>query len=739
MTGMKKTLIAALLAALLLSIFSIVYADSADDFFVEVVGNCWSKNVSMGGSALYTPYLKLNIKNQQDYSESRVVVKVVFYDESEKSLWSDETDYLVSSGDDPLKSGYSKTAFIRSSVGYRSQISASSLPFVKAEVYINDDYYGFIDINRSYSESVVTGKLQTTDNSSDTSATEFATSDPYGVKVVAAYWAANTGYTGQTLYTPYLKVKVTNQQSFAASDITVKVIFTDDSEKSVWDDETSYLISYSDTPLKTGYNKTAYIRAGVGYKKQISTSYLPDISAEVYVNDEYYGKVIINKSYSETTLNTVLKKSAAAASESSTPVDSDTPYLVTVIGNCWAANQGMYGSSTLYVPYLKLNVLNQSGTPLKRSSLKVVFYNEKEKIVWSDESDYLVSSSDSPVQHGYSKTAFIKSSVGYRSQISVTSLPEITAEVYLDDEYIGTVKINNTYSETRLNDKLTKVEKTQEDASASDTTDPFEVYVTTNCWAANTGTTTLYTPYLKLKVINQQGVPATSIKTQVVFYNDAEKDIWSDETDHLLSSSDTPLKHGYGKVSYVRSSVGYRSQISVSSLPSVTAEIYVNDELYGSVKINNTYNETTISQKMTRVAASTSDTITSHDTDGCDFGIEYLSNCWTSSTGLNGTTLYVPYLKLRVTNQQPSAEDNIVVHVVFTQESDKTVWSDEKDYLISYGDTALRPGYSKTAFIRSSVGYRSQISVSSLPTITASIYINDELYDTVTINREYGN
>jgi len=510
-----------LLMTMVLSLGSTALASPSEEFAVEVVCNCWSRNTSMGGSSLYTPYLKLNVTNQKTSSVSRVVLKVVFYDEAKKSLWSDETEYLVSSSDDPLKSGYKKTAYVRSSVGYRSQPSVSSLPSVTADVYINDQYYGSIAVNCSYSETSVSQKLTKNTTSGSSTTTEFDTDDPFGVKVTAAYWTAYTGYTGQTLYVPYVKVQVTNQQSTPASKINVKVVFIDDKEKSVWDDEKDYLITSSDTPLKVGYNKTAYIRAAVGYTRQISTSSLPAVTAEVYVNDEYYGKVSIRKTYSEESLSIVLKKEKASTTESTVAVDQNNPYKVTVVANCWKANQGSFGGTTLYTPYLKLNVLNQSGEPLKRASLKVVFYNEKEKIVWSDESDSLVSSSDSPVQHGYSKTSFVWSSVGYRSQVSESSLPDLTAEIYLNDEYIGTVKINKTYTEKSLTDVVKKDTATQSSTTAQAGDEPFEVYVITNCWAANTGTTTLYTPYLKLKVMNTQGKPASKINMQVVFYDEA--------------------------------------------------------------------------------------------------------------------------------------------------------------------------------------------------------------------------
>ncbi len=734
---MKRVWLSVLIAIVLLCIVNVAFSKgSIDDYGVEIIANCWTMSTSMGGSSLIVPYLKVNVTNRQESAASKITVKVVFYNEAEKSMWSDETNYLVSSSDDPLKPGYNKTAFVKSSVGYRSKISEARLPDISAEVYINDIYYGQVSVHNTYSEKTVSLKLSGKDTSDTANDFKFATNDPYGVVVTASYWGANTGYTGQTLYVPYLKIQVTNQEQKASDRIVVKVLFMNESDNSVLDDETSYLVSYGDAALKTGYNKTAYIKAGVGYKKQISVSSLPKISAEIYINDDYYGKVYVNNTYSEETLNIVMTKSDEDESaNSNVKVNKDEPYQVTVIANCWTANKGMSG--TLYVPYLKLNVLNQSGESVNKMKLKVVYYNKSEKVVWSDESDYLVSSSDAPLKHGLSKTSFMKSSVGYRSQITETRLPELVAEVYLDDKLIGEVDIKRTYTETSISEPIKPA-----DSAVTETTaigdEPYKVFITTNCWSANTGSKTLYTPYLKIKVVNQQGEPASKINMKVVFYNATEKTVWSDETTYLVGYSDTPLRPGYGKVAYVRSSVGYRSKPSVSSLPGITAEVYINDELYGEVAINNTFDETSINVLLEKKALS----INSDERvngDGKAFKIQYTANCWASNTGLNGKTLYVPYLKINVTNQQETPADHVVIHVVFYNEAEKTVWSDETDYLIGFSDTALKSGFNKTAFIYSSVGYKTKPNTDNLPTITAQIFINDKLYDTVTIKNVLGN
>lgn len=737
----KITFFISAIIILLLTVSIAGASESLDDYKVEIIANCWTANTGLGGSTLYVPYVKVNVTNQKKDPVNKVTVKVVFCDETEKSIMSDETSYLVSSSDDPLKPEYSKVAFVKASVGYRSKLNESKLPSITADIYINDMFYGQVEIAKTYSEKVVSQVLTGAQNASENETPIFETNDPFGVVITASYWGANTGYTGQTLYVPYVKVKVTNQEEKAAEKIVVKAVFLNESDQSVLDDESDYLISYGDTPLKTGYNKTSYMRAGVGYKRQIPIENLPTVKAEIYINDDYYGKVEINNTYEEEVLNIALSKEInGSESDNSVAIDPENPYLVTVVGNCWTLESG-FGSS-LYVPYLKLNVLNQSGEPITKMKLKAVFYDEAEKVVWADESDYLVSSSDSPVRHGYSKTSFIKSSVGYRAKIDEKKLPKLTAEIYLDDKLVGETEINNTYVEAALSDQLKAKEKAAEDGDIeSANSDPFEVIITTNCWAANTGiSSTLYAPYLKIKVVNQQGKPADKATIKTVFYNVSEKTLWSDETSYLVSSSDTPLKNGYGKVAFVRASVGYKSKIPESKMPKITAEIYVNDELYGEVAINNTYDETPISVTLTKSQqAPDENTISQEGTDGRDYGIQYLSNCWTANKGLNGQTLYVPYLKINVTNQMNNPADRIVVHVVFTNENDKTVWSDEQDYLVSYGDTALKPGFNKTAFIHSSVGYKSKPTVSKLPSITAEIYINDELYDTVSIEKTLGN
>ncbi len=119
-----------------------------------------------------------------------------------------------------------------------------------------------------------------------------------------------------------------------------------------------------------------------------------------------------------------------------------------------------------------------------------------------------------------------------------------------------------------------------------------------------------------------------------------------------------------------------------------------------------------------------------------DFGLE-METSWSANVGMNGVILYTPYIKATVKNQRGNAASRITIDVVFYDETDKIVWDDETYYLVGSGDSALRDGYSKTAFIKSSVGYKSKILASNLPDITAEVSINGTLYETVAVNKVY--
>lgn len=52
---------------------------------------------------------------------------------------------------------------------------------------------------------------------------------------------------------------------------------------------------------------------------------------------------------------------------------------------------------------------------------------------------YVVGSSDSPLKPGYSKKAFVYSSVGYKTKLATT--PELTVDIYINGQLIETTTI----------------------------------------------------------------------------------------------------------------------------------------------------------------------------------------------------------------------------------------------------------------------------------------------------------
>lgn len=92
-------------------------------------------------------------------------------------------------------------------------------------------------------------------------------------------------------------------------------------------------------------------------------------------------------------------------------------------------------------------------------------------------------------------------------------------------------------------------------------------------------------------------------------------------------------------------------------------------------------------------------------------------------------TLYVPQLKFSAKNVGTKAADKIVVHCVFKNTETKEIWDEETEYVIGSSDSPLDPGYSKKAFVYSSVGY--ETPPSTIPHLDVDIYVNDVLLETI--------
>lgn len=120
---------------------------------------------------------------------------------------------------------------------------------------------------------------------------ELATGQPVlEISNLMSGWDYNSSWS-QTLYVPYLKFDVRNTGTGDANSITVRCVFTNNETKQIWDEETTYVVGSSDSPLKSGYSKKAFVYASVGYKSNIGIT--PELTVDIYINEQLVDTVVI--------------------------------------------------------------------------------------------------------------------------------------------------------------------------------------------------------------------------------------------------------------------------------------------------------------------------------------------------------------------------------------------------------------------------------------------------------------
>jgi hypothetical protein len=111
-------------------------------------------------------------------------------------------------------------------------------------------------------------------------------------------------------------------------------------------------------------------------------------------------------------------------------------------------------------------------------------------------------------------------------------------------------------------------------------------------WGVYTGSQ-LFTPQLTLKFKNIRDTPISeTLKIQVDFIDTSKDEVFGEDVHFLISSGDTPLQPSYTKTAYINSNVGYRRYFSsweLVSLPSITADVYINDKLYRKISVKKGY------------------------------------------------------------------------------------------------------------------------------------------------------
>ena len=262
------------------------YFKKDDGYRLYIVDNRW-----IFDDSLYVPYLKIATVKIDPDNNSTINIKVVFYESGKKKLWAEATDYDTN----PERwkvFGLIKASSFSSSQGYKNRIHSSALPKIYAEIFVNDKYYGEVSINCSYEEIQDESLLLKTSESGLDKTYIRKTQKPFYPIVTAKYWEKSN-----SLFVPYLKIDVINQTREPANLIYVYVIFYDVANRNLWSTSSSLLVSSGDTPLKQGFRKTAFLKAAVGYESRIDKELLASITAEIYINSEFYGTTIIDSDY----------------------------------------------------------------------------------------------------------------------------------------------------------------------------------------------------------------------------------------------------------------------------------------------------------------------------------------------------------------------------------------------------------------------------------------------------------
>ena len=99
----------------------------------------------------------------------------------------------------------------------------------------------------------------------------------------------------------------------------------------------------------------------------------------------------------------------------------------------------------------------------------------------------------------------------------------------------------------------------------------------------------LYQPMVIMKWKNISNEPVTErIEIEGVFIDNKKEEEWSKGSDYFQSSSGTPLQVGLSRQSSLQSSVGWTSYNAISG-SDVSCQIFINKQLYRTVKINNVH------------------------------------------------------------------------------------------------------------------------------------------------------
>lgn len=106
--------------------------------------------------------------------------------------------------------------------------------------------------------------------------------------------------------------------------------------------------------------------------------------------------------------------------------------------------------------------------------------------------------------------------------------------------------------------------------------------------------------------------------------------------------------------------------------------------------------------------------------------------------GSFGEQLLVPQLIIKFKNISNVDITELDVKTTFIKSEINEVFGEARAYVIGYGDSPLKPNYSKNAFLYCNVGYKNDMIAFSFPDFVADIYVNKHFYKQIIISKKYG-
>lgn len=229
---------------------------------------------SSEGSNKYLYILPFNLTNTSSNELSSLSVEVNFINEKDVII---DSGYLISY--ENIAPGKAQSTQKVSIDSHFTHISYSYSFNVNTGTY-SDTIKGTVVPNIQYSWDGTVRKNG-----------ELASGQPaFTIENLRSGWEMESSWS-KALYVPAVKFDIRNTGTGDADQITVRCLFTNSGTKEIWDEETTYVVGSSDTALKVGYSRKAFVYSSVGYKTEIIST--PELSVDIFINERLMDTIII--------------------------------------------------------------------------------------------------------------------------------------------------------------------------------------------------------------------------------------------------------------------------------------------------------------------------------------------------------------------------------------------------------------------------------------------------------------